>query len=84
MILILGIGQTVVVGPIYLAEIAPAEIRGICTCFFTGFGYTGVVLAYFSNYGASLHLRGTEGQWVRLAVSVLNNTPGFRSKYSIP
>lgn len=37
----LGIGQTVVVAPVYLAEIAPASIRGLCTCMFTGFVYLG-------------------------------------------
>jgi MFS family permease len=31
----LGVGQTPVVGPVYLAEIAPASIRGLCTCFFS-------------------------------------------------
>ena len=60
----LGVGQTVVVGPIYLAEVAPASIRGICTCVFTGFVYLGILIAYFANYGASLHLSGTKAQWV--------------------
>uniref|UniRef100_L2FN82 MFS quinate transporter n=1 Tax=Colletotrichum fructicola (strain Nara gc5) TaxID=1213859 RepID=L2FN82_COLFN len=31
----LGVGQTPVVGPVYLAEIAPASVRGLCTCVFT-------------------------------------------------
>ncbi|CAG9941896.1 unnamed protein product [Clonostachys rosea f. rosea IK726] len=31
-----GIGETVVIGPVYLSEIAPAPIRGLCTCAFTG------------------------------------------------
>jgi MFS family permease len=35
----LGIGQTCVVGPIYLSEISPAPIRGLCTCMFTGAVY---------------------------------------------
>ncbi|KAK4499999.1 hypothetical protein PRZ48_008185 [Zasmidium cellare] len=50
----LGVGQTVVVGPVYLAEISPAPIRGLCTCVFTGFTYVGIVLAYFTNYGCQL------------------------------
>lgn len=53
----LGVGQTVVVAPVYLAEIvsspppttklhtycrqAPAAVRGLCTCVFTGFVYLG-------------------------------------------
>ncbi|PMD67582.1 putative MFS quinate transporter [Hyaloscypha bicolor E] len=52
----LGVGQTTVVGPVYLAEIAPASIRGLCTCIFTGFVYLGIVLAYFANYGCSVNL----------------------------
>lgn len=48
-----GIGQTPVVGPIYLAEIAPASVRGLCTCVFTGMVYLGVTISYFSNYGKS-------------------------------
>lgn len=72
----LGVGATVVVGPIYLSEIvssldcipgiqwlrskadrqAPASIRGLCTCVFTGFVYLGIVLAYFANYGCEVCL----------------------------
>ncbi|KAH7316942.1 quinate permease [Stachybotrys elegans] len=52
----IGIGQTAVVGPVYLAEIAPASVRGLCTCAFSGSVYLGIVLAYFANYGASLHM----------------------------
>lgn len=48
-----GIGQTPVVGPIYLAEISPSSVRGLCTCIFTGMVYFGVNLAYWSNFGAS-------------------------------
>ncbi|KAA8642542.1 hypothetical protein EYZ11_004519 [Aspergillus tanneri] len=60
----LGVGQTVVVGPVYLAEIAPASIRGLCTCIFTGFVYLGIVLAYFTNYGCQVHLGdNTHKRW---------------------
>ncbi|ETS83623.1 hypothetical protein PFICI_05499 [Pestalotiopsis fici W106-1] len=52
----LGVGQTPVVGPVYIAEIAPASVRGLCTCIFTGFVYLGIVLAYFANYGAQINL----------------------------
>lgn len=60
----LGVGQSVVVGPVYLAEIAPACVRGLCTCSFTGFVYIAIVLAYFANYGAELHMPGTHNRWV--------------------
>ncbi|KAI1371474.1 putative MFS quinate transporter [Hypoxylon crocopeplum] len=55
----LGVGQTPVVGPVYIAEIAPASVRGLCTCIFTGFVYVGIVLAYFTNYGAQVNLGDT-------------------------
>ena len=42
--------------PVYIAEVAPASVRGLCTCFFTGAVYIGIVLAYFTNYGAALHI----------------------------
>ncbi|EKV08285.1 MFS quinate transporter, putative [Penicillium digitatum PHI26] len=61
----LGVGQTVVVAPVYLAEIAPASIRGLCTCIFTGFVYLGIVLAYFANYGCELNLGDkTHNRWL--------------------
>ncbi|KAJ5771414.1 uncharacterized protein N7511_003465 [Penicillium nucicola] len=61
----LGVGQTVVVAPVYLAEIAPASIRGLCTCVFTGFVYLGIVLAYFANYGCELNMGdNTHNRWL--------------------
>ncbi|KAJ5987670.1 hypothetical protein N7522_011918 [Penicillium canescens] len=60
----LGVGQTVVVAPVYLAEIAPASIRGLCTCVFTGFVYLGIVLAYFANYGCQVNMGdSTHKRW---------------------
>jgi MFS family permease len=64
----LAVGQTPVVGPLYIAEIAPASIRGLCTCIFTGFVYLGIVLAYFANYGAQVNLGDTsQVRWVSLS-----------------
>ncbi|KAI1339141.1 general substrate transporter [Xylariaceae sp. FL0016] len=61
----LGIGMTVVVGPTYLAEVAPRAIRGMLTNIFAGSVYLGVLIAYFSNWGASLHLSNSSRmQWV--------------------
>lgn len=61
----LGVGQTAVVGPVYLAEISPASIRGFCTCIFSGFVYLGILLAYFANYGASIHMGDkTHARWL--------------------
>lgn len=53
------------VGPVYLAEISPAPIRGLCTCIFTGFVYLGIVLAYFANYGCQINLGdATHARWM--------------------
>ncbi|GAB0133336.1 quinate transporter-like protein homeolog f [Epichloe bromicola] len=61
----LGVGQTPVVGSVYIAEVAPASIRGLCTCFFTGAVYIGIVLAYFTNYGARIHIADdSHKQWL--------------------
>ncbi|CAJ2502681.1 Uu.00g100750.m01.CDS01 [Anthostomella pinea] len=61
----LGIGMTVVVGPTYLAETAPRAVRGMLTNIFAGAVYLGVMIAYFSNYGASINLSNdSRSQWV--------------------
>lgn len=61
----LGIGQTTVVAPVYLSEIAPKSVRGLCTCAFSGSVYIGIMLAYFASWGSALHIpKGTSNQWV--------------------
>ncbi|CZT09986.1 probable MFS quinate transporter [Rhynchosporium agropyri] len=61
----LGIGQTTVVAPVYLSEIAPKSVRGLCTCAFSGSVYIGIMLAYFASWGSELHIKkGTTNQWV--------------------
>lgn len=61
----IGIGQTAVVGPVYLVEIAPASVRGLCTSIFSGFVYLGIVLAYFANYGCSISFGdATHARWL--------------------
>lgn len=63
----LGIGQTTVVAPVYLSEIAPKSVRGLCTCTFSGSVYIGIMLAYFASWGSALHIaKGTSNQWVSL------------------
>lgn len=61
----IGIGQTVVVGPVYISEISPAPIRGLCTCVFTGAVYLGILLAYAVNYAAEVDMNDTFNRWVR-------------------
>ncbi|KAH6713619.1 hexose transporter protein [Leptodontidium sp. MPI-SDFR-AT-0119] len=61
----LGIGQTTVVAPAYLAESAPRSIRGLCICIFSGSVYLGIMLGYFANWGTSLHIsNNTSKQWI--------------------
>lgn len=61
----LGIGQTTVVAPTYLAECAPRSIRGLCICIFSGCVYLGIMLGYFANFGTSLHISNTSSsQWI--------------------
>jgi MFS family permease len=40
----IGIGQTTIVAPTYLAETAPRAIRGFCVCMFAGSVYLGIML----------------------------------------
>lgn len=61
----LGIGQTTVVAPSYLAEISPKFTRGFAVCMFSGSVYLGIMLGYFASWGSSLHIsNGSELQWV--------------------
>ena len=58
----LGVGFTPVVAPVYLAEIAPKAIRGLCVCIFSGSVYIGILLGYWSNLGTSIHYTDSK-QW---------------------
>lgn len=60
-----AIGQTTTIGPTYLAEVAPKQIRGLCGCIFAGAVYLGIMLSYFTHYGTALHIPATNrNQWV--------------------
>lgn len=61
----LAIGQTTTIGPTYLSEVAPRQIRGLCGCIFAGAVYLGIMLLYFAHYGTALHISSTSRvQWV--------------------
>lgn len=62
----LGIGQTTVIAPVYIAEIAPPSVRGLCTTLFSGAVYIGILIAYVANYGTSQDMPNSIGRWVRL------------------
>jgi sugar porter (SP) family MFS transporter len=59
-----GIGGSSVLGPMYIAEIAPAKWRGRLVGFFQVNIVVGILLAYVSNFLiASLHLGAQEWRW---------------------
>jgi sugar porter (SP) family MFS transporter len=67
----LGIGGSSVLGPMYIAEIAPAKWRGRLVGFFQFNVVAGILLAYFSNYIiGTLGLGDTEWRW-KLGVSAV-------------
>ncbi len=60
----LGIGGSSVLGPMYIAEIAPAKWRGRLVGTFQINIVGGILLAYMSNYAiATFHLGMTEWRW---------------------
>jgi MFS transporter, SP family, arabinose:H+ symporter len=60
----LGIGGSSVLGPMYIAEIAPARLRGRLVGLFQFNIVVGILLAYLSNYLVSLHHLGAlEWRW---------------------
>ena len=67
----LGIGGSSVLGPMYIAEIAPPEWRGRLVGFFQVNIVVGILLAYISNlWIASLQLGAVEWRW-QLGVSAI-------------
>jgi len=65
----LGIGGSSVLGPMYIAEIAPPKWRGRLVGTFQLNIVIGILLAYLSNYFiASMHMGATEWRW-QLGVS---------------
>lgn len=60
-----AIGQTTTIGPAYLSEVAPRQIRGMCGCIFAGAVYFGIMIGYFANYGTALHISDhSNKQWI--------------------
>ena len=67
----LGIGGSSVLGPMYIAEIAPAQWRGRLVGFFQFNIVAGILIAYLSNYLIGLQGFGpTEWRW-ELGVAAL-------------
>lgn len=80
----LGIGGSSVLGPMYIAEIAPPKWRGrLVGCFQVNI-VIGILLAYLSNYViASLHLGAAEWRW-QLGVSGIPAVLFLIALFTIP
>jgi sugar porter (SP) family MFS transporter len=80
----LGIGGSSVLGPVYIAELAPAHIRGRLVGTFQIMIVVGILLAYLSNYLISLaHLGAIEWRW-ELGVAALPAAIFMVLLYTIP
>ena len=80
----LAIGGSSVLGPMYIAEIAPARWRGRLVGFFQFNVVGGILLAYFSNYVVGLtHGGATEWRW-KLGVSAVPAAFFFLLLFRIP
>jgi SP family arabinose:H+ symporter-like MFS transporter len=80
----LGIGGSSVLGPMYIAEIAPAKWRGRLVGFFQLNIVAGILLAYFSNYVLGLQGFGdAEWRW-KLGISAAPAVLFFLMLFTIP
>lgn len=80
----LGIGASSVLGPMYIAEIAPARSRGRLVGFFQFNIVCGILLAYLSNYLIGLAgFEAAEWRW-KLGVSAIPAALFFVMLFGIP
>ncbi len=80
----IGIGGSSVLGPMYIAEIAPTEWRGRLVGFFQVNIVVGILLAYVSNYLIGLmHLGAIEWRW-QLGISGVPAILFLLALYAIP
>ena len=80
----LGVGGSSVLGPMYIAEIAPANVRGRLVGFFQFNVVFGILLAYFSNYVIGLQRFGSaEWRW-ELGVAAIPAGLFFVMLFGIP
>jgi MFS transporter, SP family, arabinose:H+ symporter len=80
----LGIGGSSVLGPMYIAEIAPARWRGRLVGLFQFNVVSGILLAYLSNYLVGQQSFGdTEWRW-KLGVSAIPAALFFAMLFGIP
>jgi sugar porter (SP) family MFS transporter len=80
----LGIGASSVLGPVYIAELAPAKLRGRLVGVFQFNVVFGILVAYTSNYIIrTLHLGVTEWRW-QVGVAALPAIGFLILLYGIP
>jgi sugar porter (SP) family MFS transporter len=80
----LGIGGSSVLGPMYIAEIAPAKWRGRLVGLFQFSVVSGILLAYFSNYVIGLLGFGEhEWRW-KLGIAAVPAAAFLALLFSIP
>jgi SP family arabinose:H+ symporter-like MFS transporter len=80
----LGVGGSSVLGPMYIAEIAPAKYRGRLVGLFQFNIVFGILLAYFSNYVIGLAGFGAaEWRW-KLGISAIPAALFMLMLFSIP
>jgi MFS transporter, SP family, arabinose:H+ symporter len=80
----LGIGGSSVLGPVYIAELAPAKWRGRMVGLFQINIVVGILLAYLSNYLIVLqHLGATQWRW-EFGVAIIPSAIFLIMLYSIP
>lgn len=80
----LGIGGSSVLGPMYIAEVAPAKWRGRLVGFFQINVVAGILIAYFSNYLIGRAALGTEDWRWMLGVSGIPALLFFVMLFTIP
>jgi len=80
----LGVGGSSVLGPVYIAELAPAKWRGRLVGMFQINIVVGILLAYLSNYLISLaHLGAAQWRW-QLGVAAIPSLLFLIMLYGIP
>src|SRR6202789_451412 len=80
----LGVGGSSVLGPVYIAELAPAKWRGRLVGMFQINIVVGILLAYLSNYLITLaHLGPLQWRW-QLGVAAIPSSLFLIMLYGIP
>jgi sugar porter (SP) family MFS transporter len=66
----IGVGASSVIGPMYIAEIAPAHLRGRLVTAFQLNIVAGILLSYFSNYWIAQIIENDAWRWMLGVISI--------------